>query len=57
MLVERVWAQLKHEWGKQLAKVTTTYNHDNMTRDVELICGSVRDRLTPNILSTANKDM
>ena len=33
-LVERVWSQLKVEWGKFLAQIDTNYNHDNMPDDV-----------------------
>ena len=52
-IVERVWSQVKAEWGKFLARLDTTYNHDEMTRDVGAVCASVAGRLTPRIIYAA----
>ena len=52
-LVERVWSQLKVEWGKTLARIEINYDHDNMTRDVGVVCNTVARRLTPKIIYAA----
>ena len=40
-------------WGKFLARLDTNYDHQDMTRDVGVVCASLAARLTPNIIYAA----
>ena len=53
--VEFVWSMLKKRWATLISRITTEYNHENITRDVELTAKSIGARLTPAILQATNK--
>ena len=53
--VEFVWSMLKKSWSTLVSRITTEYNHENITRDVELTAKSIGTRLTPAILQATDK--
>ena len=54
---EHVWALFKHQFAKEISKITVAYDFDGIERDMELVINEVGSRLTPAILLSNQKYM